>query len=255
MECKNCENSLRSDFSFCPTCGAKVIRHRLTIKNIWQDLSFQFFNWDNTFFKTFKHLFTKPEGVIGGFISGTRKKYMNPISYFTIAITLTSILVFFMKKAFPEGFDFDIMDTGIYDAQTNKRMTDFLLNFYNILFIIQIPVYAVAGYISLLDKKFLFSEHLVTFIYTQAQYSITSAPVTLIVILLAPTYYMALGFIFIVLTLIYSLWVLKRLHLLKGQDFWLKAFIFLVVFGFGYIMLSILQAILMIATGITTFNF
>ncbi|MDO6470350.1 DUF3667 domain-containing protein [Maribacter sp. 1_MG-2023] len=88
MECKNCHTNLRTDFSYCPDCGAKVIRNRLTVKNLWYDATERFFNIDNTFLITFKHLFTKPDEVIGGYINGVRKKYLNPTSYFTIAITL-----------------------------------------------------------------------------------------------------------------------------------------------------------------------
>ncbi len=44
MICKNCENSLQTDYSFCPDCGAKVIRNRLTIKNLLSDFIERYFN-------------------------------------------------------------------------------------------------------------------------------------------------------------------------------------------------------------------
>ena len=37
MQCRNCGTSLRTDYSFCPDCGAKVIRNRITIKNLLYD--------------------------------------------------------------------------------------------------------------------------------------------------------------------------------------------------------------------------
>ncbi len=94
MNCKTCNSSLRSDFRYCPHCGAKVIKNRLTLQNVWQDLSFQVFNLDNTFLKTFRHMFSKPETVIESFVSGARKKYMNPISFFAIAITLSGLMFY-----------------------------------------------------------------------------------------------------------------------------------------------------------------
>lgn len=81
MDCKNCNNSLPIACSYCPDCGAKVIRNRLTLKNLWSDVTERFFNLDNTILKTFLHLCTTPDVVIQGYISGVRKKYMNPIGY------------------------------------------------------------------------------------------------------------------------------------------------------------------------------
>ena len=253
MVCKTCENSLLSDFSYCPSCGGKIVRNRLTLKNIWQDVSFQVFDLDNTLFKTFKHLFTRPEAVIESFISGARKKYMNPISYMAIAITLTGILLFFIKRVFPEGINFDIMNTGVYDAETNKKMTDFMLNFYNILFILQIPILAIAGMISFNEKKYLFSEHLICFMYTQAQYSILSIPFSLIVVLTIPQHYMSLSMFLVVIMVSYNIYVLRRIHKNESSGFALKAFVFLMLFGVGYMFLSLLQFIWMFASGVVSF--
>ena len=97
MNCKNCNTSLIEGNDFCGFCGAKVIRNRLTIKNLLAHFSEQFLNYDNQFLKTFLHLFTKPEVVIGGYIDGTRKKHVNVISYFAIALTLFRITTFYFK--------------------------------------------------------------------------------------------------------------------------------------------------------------
>ena len=81
MHCKNCNTALTKTQNYCFECGAKVIRNRLTIKNLLAHFSEQFLNYDNNFLKTFLHLFTKPEVVIGGYIDGTRKKHVNVIPY------------------------------------------------------------------------------------------------------------------------------------------------------------------------------
>ena len=59
-----------------------------------------FFSVDNKLLKTFLHLFSKPEAVIVGFIEGTRKKYINVVQYFAIALTLIGLQVFLMEKVF-----------------------------------------------------------------------------------------------------------------------------------------------------------
>lgn len=60
MTCKNCDARLRTDYLYCPACGAKVIRNRITIKNLWTDFLERYFNLDNTFIRTVVHLTTTP---------------------------------------------------------------------------------------------------------------------------------------------------------------------------------------------------
>ena len=91
MNCKSCQSTLKSQDNYCNICGAKVIRNRLTFKNLFEHFSEQFLNYDNKFLLTFITLFKRPEDVIAGYISGTRKKYVNVISYFAIAITLSGL--------------------------------------------------------------------------------------------------------------------------------------------------------------------
>jgi len=105
MNCKNCKTSLDERVNFCPLCGAKIIRNRLTLKNIWADINAQFISIDNKLFKTFIHLFTKPELVINGFIDGTRKKYIGVIQYFAISLTLVGIQVFLMNTFFSDDLE------------------------------------------------------------------------------------------------------------------------------------------------------
>ena len=81
MECKNCELSIQTHHNYCPSCGAKVIRNRLTIKALFAHFSEQFLNYDNKFLKTFRQLTTKPETVTDCYIHGTRKRYVNVISF------------------------------------------------------------------------------------------------------------------------------------------------------------------------------
>lgn len=252
MKCKNCSLSLRENDNFCNACGAKVIRNRLTFKNLWEEFTEKFLNLDNTFLKTFLHLFTQPETVIVGFINGVRRKYMNPVNYIAIALTLTGILIFFMKKTFPEGIDFNQFGTQVYKAEVSKKLTDFIFAFYSLISLLFIPVFAVSAYLSFNNKKFVFTEHIISFIYIQAQYSLFTFPVTLLIFFLAPERYMQLSLFFILVMLWYALYVMKRVSGLKKGDFILKSIIFIMCFGFGYMAISILQAILLFATGILT---
>ena len=68
MNCKNCDTLLKEQDDFCNSCGAKVIRNRLTVRNLFEHFSETFFNYDNKLLRTFTTLFTKPEVVIEGYI-------------------------------------------------------------------------------------------------------------------------------------------------------------------------------------------
>lgn len=254
MDCKNCSNSLRTDYSYCPDCGAKVIRNKLTIKNLWHDVTERFFNIDNTVLKTFLHLFSKPEIVIQGYISGVRKKYMNPIGYLTIALTASGFMLFFLKRAFPEGIDFSVMGTQTYSAEASMRLTQFMFTFYSLLFLLYIPILAFSGWLVFNEKRLNFTEYIVFFVYTQAQYSLFSIPITLLIIWTIPERYTSFSFFTLALMLTYSLYALKKHSALKGKEFVLKCFLFLLIFGCGYIVMVIFQFILMFLTGTLSFS-
>ena len=147
IDCKNCGASLRSDFDYCPSCGAKIIRNRLTLKNVWQDISFQLFNVDNTFLKTFRHLFVFPQTVIENYISGIRKKYMNPISYFAIGITLSGLLFFVLRNV----YHVDLLRNSFSDSAAPN--VDFVFDYQGLLSYLIMPLYALMTWFLFFDQK------------------------------------------------------------------------------------------------------
>ena len=52
MNCKNCHTELHDHDDYCPNCGARVIRNRLTFKNLFEHISETFFNYDNKLLRT-----------------------------------------------------------------------------------------------------------------------------------------------------------------------------------------------------------
>ena len=120
MNCKNCNTNLTSDSDYCNKCGGKIIRNRLTIKNLFQHFSETFLNYDNKFLQTVKNLFLKPEDVIGSYVDGTRKKYINPISFFAISLTISGVYLLIFKKFF-----YNYMDaSSLYEDENMRRMFD-----------------------------------------------------------------------------------------------------------------------------------
>jgi len=239
MDCKTCENSLRSDFSYCPSCGGKIIRNRLTLKNIWQDLKYQVFDLDNTLFKTIKHLFTKPEVVVESFISGARKKYMNPISFFAIAITLSGVLFFVLR---------DVLNVNLLENSFNQENTpnmEFIFDYQALLSYLLVPIYALMTWILFLDnRKLNYTEHLIANAYTTGQVSFVQVVFGLIIFSVFDLRYDIFNWIFLLFATGYQFYVLKRIHkisvvsaIIRGVGYFFMFFI--VMMGIGILILII----------------
>ncbi|MGB5646688.1 MAG: DUF3667 domain-containing protein, partial [Muriicola sp.] len=126
MNCKNCQTPQRTDFKYCPNCGAKVVQNRLSFKNITYDITERYFNLDNTFIKTVVQLCIRPETVIDAYIQGVRRKYLNPMSHLGIALTLSGLLIFIMQKVFT---------ADIFDMYGSNRMSEELSSkLYEVIF-------------------------------------------------------------------------------------------------------------------------
>jgi hypothetical protein len=249
MECKNCNYSLRTDYLYCPACGAKVIRNRITVKNIAYDISERFFNLDNTFIKTFWHLFTKPHVVIGGYIDGIRKKYMNPISYITIALTLSGILLFFLRKYFKDIIEWNSISNGQNDV-ANSKIMELMFDYNSFIFLLYIPILAIASYLAINKGKYNLPEYFVTFIYILAQYSILSFPISIGVLLISPEQYLTIGLPLVFFIFFYSVYVLQKMNTYKIKHLIPRSMLYSFLTFVGFIGLIIVFVIVLFVTGV-----
>jgi len=245
MPCKNCERPLDSSSNYCAYCGAKIIRKRLTFKNLLAHFSEQFFNYDNKFLQTLIDLIKKPEFVINGYISGVRKKYVNPISYFAIAITIVGLQMFVISKFFPESLDVSALSVGGNEEQTNAFLNN-IMEYQSILFMINIPLYAFISWIVFLtSKKYNYTEHLVLFLYTVAQTTFILFVPQLVLVVLGKT----LGDIspiLLILQILYTSFCYKRVFNLSTKGIILRSLLFLVVMAISFVIFSILFALISI---------
>jgi len=249
MECKNCELPLRTDYSFCSNCGAKIIRNRLNFKNLWYDVTERYFNVNNTFLKTFWHLFIKPESVIISYIEGVRKKYLNPISYFGIALTLSGILVFFIKKFFFEAINFDENFQGATPAFADK-WKDITFDYSSLFFVSYLPLITIAALITFNKRKYNLTEHLIIGLYVLAHYSIVSFPITLASLIISPDGYTTVAQVFMLIVFLYFIYVYQRINRYKSGKLILKSVLFTILLTFLFFGLIIAVMILLFATGV-----
>ena len=251
MNCKNCQKSLRTDFSFCPDCGAKIIRNRITIKNLWYDFTERFLNIDNTFLRTFLHLFTKPEEVINGYITGVRKKYLNPISYFTIAVFLGGVYFFLLKKFFPEAMDFQFAQVKSFNSDPSqkiglefgKKFQEVIAEYQSIFYMATLPFLSIISKLVFFNKKqFNFSEHFVINIYAYSHMSIF-VNILYILSIWNSQLLFYIATINSLALLIYFSYIYKKIFKLDWGQLILKLMLFLLIFGILFTLMSIAAAI------------
>lgn len=249
MTCKNCNYNVAPDYNYCADCGGKIVRNRLTLKNLALHFSEHFLNYDNTFLKTFITLFTKPEKVIDGYINGLRKKYVNVISYFAIALTLSGIMIFVLNKFFPATISIESW-TPAGSANFQEKNMAFTQEYQSILYMLMVPLYALTSQLVFLNiKKYNYTEHIVINMYLSAHFSIITCFIIIILAAFFGVHYVSSGMLLLVVQILYSMYVFKKLYKLSLKRILWKTCLFLII-GFAiFIFISIIYAVVMFLTG------
>jgi hypothetical protein len=247
MNCKNCNLDLSEKYDYCSQCGAKVIRNRLTIKQLLSDFSALFLNYDNKFLQTFITLFKNPEKVIGGYIDGTRKKYVNVVSYYAIGITLTGFQIFILRKFFPESLDLTFLTPD--NVPKSATDIDWIYDYLSFFALLNLPIYALISKFTFIKlKKFNYTEHFVIMTYIFGHYAIFNFLILIVNAMLGGNYYLV-GNLFNLLLMIYTAYCYKRLYPLTIKQILLRTLLFFGVLIFLLIIASVIQFIVLIATG------
>ncbi|MDG5492609.1 DUF3667 domain-containing protein [Psychroserpens sp. SPM9] len=248
MNCKNCHIELPAESDFCNHCGGKIIRNRLTFKNLFEHISETFFNYDNKLLRTLIDLFKIPEVVIGGYIDGVRKRYVNPISYFGLALTLTGLYILILSKFYPEAMDFSAFAVEGQEEFQRKNMS-FVQEYMSFFMMLYIPIYALIARITFVGlNKFNYTELLVVLLYWQSQASI----ITAFIIVIGAMFGISQGHMSMVmlpLMMLYAAYIFKRLYQLSFGEILLRTLLFGVVLGIVFIIFTIIMLIVMYLTG------
>jgi hypothetical protein len=115
--CLNCNDSLEGEENFCPNCGQRNNVNQLSFKLFVEEFFGDVFSYDSRLWGTVFPLILKPGKVAFDFVSGRRKKLVNPFRTY-LTVSLIFFLVLGMMKTFEQ-----------YNGDGTKNENSSFLNF------------------------------------------------------------------------------------------------------------------------------
>ncbi len=180
MHCKNCNAELSQNDNFCRDCGAKIVKERITVKHLIASF-LAAFGWESNFFITLRYLLVKPQIVFKEYINGTRKKYTNPFTFFTISLAI-SLFVFsqYSEQYIHLTTDLNLQETEQSESKVSmpdkdkgfkllgyknqdefqKSIAKFQLKYYNLVSFLYLPLFTLIAFF-VFRKPYNFGEQLV----------------------------------------------------------------------------------------------
>ena len=201
-------------------------------------------------------LFTDPKDVIHGYITGMRKKYMNPIAFMTIAISLSGFIVLMMQQKMGyldlTMFEMWVNQEGMQNF--NQKVMTFTNEYYSLLFLLFVPVFAFAGWLTFNKNGYNLTEYTVLITYAQAQYSLVTFPFSLAILYFIPDTYLMSSLIFSVFMVALIIYIMQMLNRYNWGSFLARMIAFLGLIIIGYVGIIIFIYILLFATGTITLD-
>ncbi len=249
MNCKNCQTELSVESGYCYSCGGKVIRNRLTIRNLYYYFAETFFNYDNKFLQTIIKLIVNPKDVIDSYVHGTRKRYIEPLSFFAISLTISGLYIFIVRKYFPELFEFSELYQSDAQKEFANKITEITTEYISLLNFAIIPALALISRIVFYNNRYNYSEHLVIYFFTMSLFSMFSVVCTLIIAAFFQMPLLTISSLLYLTFFLYHCYLMKQVFDLSFKQLLVKISIFIPLFLFFYFGFSILLFLIAFATG------
>ena len=154
QRCANCDVAVGEGQRFCGHCGQRMVRGRLTLREVGHDLVHAITHADHSIFSLIKELTLRPGVVASEYVAGKRKKYFGPFAFLFILVGLASFVTLL------SGVEWFAPVPGDNPAR------QFLQQHFNLVVLIQAPVLALLCQMLFWSRRLHFAEHLVLSAYT-----------------------------------------------------------------------------------------
>lgn len=244
MNCKNCQLQLKENDNFCSYCGSPIVTQKVTVKKMLVEFSEKYLSFDNKFFKTFKTLFSHPEWVVNGYLNGLRVRYVNPMTYLIIAVTISGINVFLIKRGYFGEMDYSSMSGNEKSPINMNEFMNSVYDYNSVLIFTAIPLLSLISKIVFYNfKQYNYAEHNLIYFYTYSQTSILTV-LFIPIILIFEIDYMIYAMITFLIMISYHFFALKRIFKLSTKEIFYKTLLFLPVGFLFYIVISLFFGII-----------
>lgn len=177
--CPNCQQEAMG--AYCHHCGQKQGIQRLSWRYLFEDLQQRLFGFDNNYLRTFRDLTIRPGKVVHTIIEGIRVKYVGPIGYYFLMLTIYLLLTSFLDIDFSE----------LAKPLVQEADSEFEKNFQNSIFstifgnfrvtsFVMAPFFILGVWLLFRKKKYNFLETSVLYFYSQGHIMILSIITVLI---------------------------------------------------------------------------
>jgi len=119
--CLNCSHPMAAPDKYCPNCGQKKLKLKITFWSLVTEFLGTVFNLNNAAFRTFKHAFI-PAKLTKAFLDGQRIRYLHPFRWLLICLFLF-VAAFSFKSLSRMGQA--MVNKHSADVETVNRMNHF----------------------------------------------------------------------------------------------------------------------------------
>lgn len=244
--CINCEQSTAG--KFCHHCGQKQEVARLTWYSVFGELQKRIFGFDNNYLRTVKDLTIRPQAVIESIIEGNRVKYVGPVGYYFVMLTIYILLMALINVDMA-----DIMTTASNSMNgevtqnqlaLQNRYNTFIAENFRLTAFLMMPFFILGVWLVFKNKGYNFLETSVINFYGQAH------PMWASIILIAIYKFTGLNVSLMLMSAITYIYLIIILTLFyKGNKLWnfVKA-ILSIILGFIFLFLFIIASMMILFT-------
>ncbi|MTI22546.1 DUF3667 domain-containing protein [Fulvivirga sp. RKSG066] len=165
--CPYCEQSATGNY--CSNCGQNQQLHRLEWKYLFADLQRRWLGFDNMFYRTLRDMLLAPEEVITSMHRGIKVRYMGPVGFFflmmTILILLYSLLGVDMLEVTKDVNN--VFSGTASQKEFQNQIGQSIFSNFKVMAFVMMPFYAFGLWLIFKNKKYNFIETAVLIFYAQ----------------------------------------------------------------------------------------